>query len=110
MGHGEHKRGAIHQMFWKGRRSFVVLLKLIPRHVLFQGEEFLLQCLHLHDQDEEKFRRIVEIHSETRTIPGRRVPFASVCICMIRTRFVFVCGYGSLEKAGVSRKYWNSRF
>ncbi|GIX92234.1 hypothetical protein CEXT_317211 [Caerostris extrusa] len=46
----------------------------------------------------QKFRRVVETRSEARTIPGRRVPFASVCICMIRTRFVFVCGYGSFEK------------
>ncbi|GIY94777.1 hypothetical protein CEXT_239921 [Caerostris extrusa] len=31
-------------------RSSVVLSKLIPRHVLFQGEEFPSQCLYLHDK------------------------------------------------------------
>ncbi|GIY45435.1 hypothetical protein CDAR_242731 [Caerostris darwini] len=96
-------------VFLSSGRSSVVLPKLIPRHVLFQGGEFLLQCLYLHDKDEgevpsccrnslrvtyysrekssfctvcicmirtrEKFRRVLETHSEARTIPGRKVPF-----------------------------------
>ncbi|GIY94776.1 hypothetical protein CEXT_239911 [Caerostris extrusa] len=37
-------------------KSSIVLLKLIPRHVLFQEKSSLLQSLYLHDQDEVCFR------------------------------------------------------
>ncbi|GIX92241.1 hypothetical protein CEXT_317251 [Caerostris extrusa] len=57
-----------------------------------------LQIIGLSFQVWQKFRRVVETRSEARAIPGRKVHFCSVCICMIRTRFVFVCGYGSPEK------------
>ncbi|GIY74043.1 hypothetical protein CDAR_166971 [Caerostris darwini] len=38
---------------------------------------------------EGEFCPVVEAKSEARTIPGRKVPFCSVCICMIRTRQKF---------------------